>query len=273
MSDHDQSVDGVNDKWMLLERLTSDGRPLVVLARTGNPAVDALLQTGQLAIVHGVADADLVNDVGMPQHTDRLYPVEDGIAHELGGLGVGAVHVASISGNGERRMFYACATPLELDSIVQSLGAEGYSLSISRPTDRATLAELVTPTLVDHKLSADLSVITNLEKDGDDRSIPRPTDFWFYGAKSGLEGLVAELAPAGYVVDHWQSDPAGVQLTREMPVDFQTFREVTPALLDAAARHGVDYDGWGAPVVRPYEEEAEPQPKSFLGRLFGGKKN
>ena len=272
----DQSVAGDNDSWILFERLTSDGYPLVVLARTGNPLVETALQEGSVTAVHCRADAAIVNDIGMPQHTDRIYPVEDRLALELGAFDIGALHVASVSGDGERRMIYSHARPINFTPILDQLSVEGYALSAASLTDRPALIELVTPTIIDRKLHGDQEVISNLQKHGDDGSTARKTDFWFYGEKDRLLGLIRALEPWGYSVDHWLDDSAGVVLTTETPVEFGIFREVTPVLVGMAERHGVEYDGWETPVVGAAAAQSEPpksQPKSLLSKLFRAKKN
>lgn len=273
----DQSVAGDDDTWVLFERLTQDSYPLVVLARTGNSLVDDALRNDHLSVVRCQADIDIVNDVGMPQQTDRIYPIEDKLARELNAFGVGALHVASVTGDGERRMIYTHATPLDFDPILQLLQAEGYALSAWIPTERDSIIELITPSDTERQLNGDMSVISNLEKNGDDGITPRKTDFWFYGERASLERVVTELEPWGYSVDHWLDDPEGVVLTTKTAVDFGTFREVTPVLVAAAERQGVTYDGWETFVVRvdltEPEPPAKPQTKSLLSKLFGAKKN
>jgi regulator of RNase E activity RraB len=273
----DQSVSGDDDTWMLFERLTPDSYPLVMLARTGNLTVDDALTHGTITVVRCQADVAIVNDRGMPQHTDRIYQVEDGLARELGAFDVRAYHVASITGDGERRMVYVHEAPLDFDPLLQMFRPEGYSLSASVTADRAALIDLMTPTAIDRQLSGDMDVISNLEKNGDDGTTPRKTDFWFYGERSSLERIAADLAPWGYTVDHWLDEPEGVVLTSETAVDFGTFGKVTPVLVSAAEKHGATYDGWetfvvstNAPAPKP---PVAPQPQSLLSKLFGNKKN
>ncbi len=273
----DQSVSGESDTWMLFERLTSDGYPLVVLARTGNSLVDDALEGALVSVVRCQADSEIVNDKGMPQHTDRIYPIEDELAGELSALNVGAFHVASISGDGERRLVYTHRTPLDFNPVLQLFRVEGYSLSASAIVDRDALIDLITPTPIEWQLNGDMAVISNLEKNGDDGATPRKTDFWFYGDKAALDGVVADLTPWGYAVDHWLEDPKGVVLTSETAVDVSAFLDVTPVLVATADKYGVTYDGWETFVVLPSATEPEsavlPQPKSLLSKFFGAKKN
>jgi hypothetical protein len=272
----DQSVGGDADTWMLFDRLADDGQPFVILARTGNSVVEDALRDKLVTVVHCQADPTLVNEAGMPQHSDRLYAVEEGLAAELALLDFATFHVASVTGDGERRIVFAHAAPIEWDAILERFDIAGYSLAATIPSDRAKLIGLVTPTVVELQLNGDRSVISNLEKNGDTGLSSRKTDFWFYGPKDRLNPLAVELEAWGYGVDHWLDDPTGVVLTREMPVDFSTFLELTPILVRAAERHDVVYDGWETFVVRPVPDLVDPvgdKPKSLLSKLFGAKKN
>lgn len=272
----DQSVAGDNDHWMLFERLTSDGYPLIVLARTGNMLVENQLRDGNLTVVRCRADASIVNENGLPRHTDRIYPLEDILAQKLFAADVGVLHAASVSGDGERRMVYAHADPLNFAPMLEGLAVEDYALSVARPVNRVEIIDLITPTVIDVQLNGDRDVISNLEKHGDDCSVSRKTDFWFYGAKDGLQGLAADLEPWGYSVDHWLDETDGVVLTSDTSVEFGVFREITPVLVGTAEKHGVTYDGWETFVVGKGKSEVEPpkpQSTSLLSKLFGAKKN
>jgi len=250
---------------------------LVVLRRIGNPEVDSALSDGLVTIVHCKADPALVNDAGMPQRIDSLYAVEEMLAGELQALDVGALHVASATGGGERRIVLTHPSPVAFDQMLQVFDIAGYALSSSSPADRTALIKLITPTAIEHQLNGDISVISSLEQNGDDGAAARKTDFWFYGPTDQLKPLVADLVPWAFSVDHWLDDPEGIVLACETSVDLATFRELTPILVGMAERHGVTYDGWetlvvsaDAPVADPVPQ---PKPQSLLSKLFGAKKN
>lgn len=273
----DHSASGDSDSWLLFDRQTADGYPLVVLARTGNLLIEDFLRGGFLTIVHCEAKLSLVNDAGMPQNTDRLYAVEEELSRELDTCDMGALHLASVTGDGERRIIFGHRSPIDFLSLIQKFDVEGYSLHVSCPENRDAFTELLVPTELDHQLNGDMGVISNLEKNGDDGIASRKTDFWFYGDRDGLAGLVRDLALLGYSVDHWLNDPEGVVLTCETPVDFDTFRKITPVLLGTAQRHGLTYDGWETFALGREAASAEmpikSKPQSLLSRLFGVNKN
>jgi len=245
-------IDADKGRWMVFDRTTSGGLPLVVLAHVGSPQTETMLREGLLTVVTCVADAELVNDSRMPQHTDRIYALEDKIDSEPSLSG--ARHVASITGDGARRMIYAHGLPVDFDRILKTLFIPNYSCRASAWSDRQSLITLITPTQLEVQLNGDRDVINNLEKQGDDGVATRKTDFWFYGKRSDLSGLAADLAKKGFSVDHWVEGPVGVVLTRTMSVSFDIFQTVTPQLVEAANMHSANYDGWETLVVRPKGE-------------------
>lgn len=227
---------------MIYERVASDGKPMVVVARTGNAQVQTLLLNGRATVVICRTDPTNVNDQGMPQGTNRLYSIEDKLDEEL--PAAGAFRVASVTGQGQRRMFFVHHGPIDFSPVLQTNRVPGFICNVSEVDDRQALIRLVTPTLLESQLNGDQDVIANLQKSGDDGHAPRKTDFWFYGQRKSLGSLAANLKAHGFSVDHWLSGPTGVVLSRKMPVDFAAFQVLTPTIVGAAEQSAVDYDGW-----------------------------
>jgi hypothetical protein len=269
VSDPDKTVSGDSDTWMLFERTTSDGFPLVVLARTGNSLVDEVLRSGCVTIVECQPDPSIINDRRMPQHTDRIYPVEDGLVELL--AGTGALHIASVTGDGLRRVFYAHTDTIDFPVMVQRFVVQDYILRAERAENLADWAPVISPTEIDRQLNGDRGVIAQLEDAGDTLTTPRKVDFWAYGDRSSLTNFARELGSWDFEIDHWTDGEDGLVLTRELAPNLDTFREVTPVLVETADRHGVAYDGWETFVVNPSKPIVETSP-SLLSKLFGGKK-
>lgn len=235
------------ERWMLYQRGASDGRPLVVIARTGNVEAQTLLLNGRATVVVCRTDPSNVNDQGMPQGTDRLYPIEDKLDEEL--PAAGAIRIASVTGQGQRRMFFVHNGPLDLPPMLQTIRVSGFACDASEVGDRQALIQLVTPTRLESQFNGDQEVIANLQKSGDDGHTPRKTDFWFYGQRGPLGLLTANLKAHGFSLDHWLKSPTGVVLSRKMPVDFAAFQALTPVIVGAAEQSGIEYDGWETLVV------------------------
>jgi len=238
------------DHWVIYERVAPDGKPLVVVARNDSTASEEIQKAKRASVVICVTDPANVNEQGMPQGTDLLYPLDDKLNEAPALLAAGAVLVASVTGHGERRMFFVHRNELDFSPVLQSNQVQGFSCHGVELTDRQTFSQLITPTQVEIQLSGDREVIANLKKNNDDGLASRKTDFWFYGSNSALGVLVTELTSRGFSVDHWLSKPSGVVLSRQMPVDFATFSAITPVLVDATVRVGARYDGWETVVVR-----------------------
>lgn len=235
--------------WAVYDRETTSGMPLVVSAKVNDPQAEALLQSGDATEVNCRAEPAFVGAWGMPQGTDRFYPLEDAFDADPALRLAGALHIASASGDGQRRIFILHPGPLDLAAILQAFPISGYSCAAKAVSDLTEIRRLVTLTPIEWQLHLDQSVILNLAQNGDNGSAVRKTDFWFYGPRSALEGLVAELQRSDLVLDHWQNAPDAVVLTRDMAVTISEFATLSPILLEAAQKHGVDYDGWETMVA------------------------
>jgi len=242
---------------MVYERVAADGKPLVVVVRTGNPEVQTLLYHGRATVVICRTDPANVNDQGMPQGTERLYPLEDKLDEAPALLAAGAIRVASVTGQGQRRMFFVHRDPLDFSPLLKTTEVQGFACDAAEVDDRQALIHLVTPTHLERQLNGDQDVIAGLQKDGDDGQAPRKTDFWFYGQRGYLGSLAASLKTQGFSVDHWISDPTGVVLSRKMSVDWAAFQALTPVIVRAAEQSGVEYDGWETLVVSQTSKQLE----------------
>lgn len=228
-----------DDRWILFDRVAFDGMPLVVLSRIGNSQAEFLLINGRATAVICRTDPMNVDNWGMPQGTAHLYDLEDKIAKEPTLLAARAIHMASVTGQGQRRIFIVHPDPLDLAPFLEASQVQGFSCDAAEVEDRLALIQLITPKSLDIQLNGDRSVIASLQQNGDDGLTPRETDFWFYGQRASLDILTASLAVYGFSVDHWLSGPDGVVLTREMPTSWPEFQELTPIIIKAAEHAGV----------------------------------
>jgi hypothetical protein len=269
----DMSASGDEDRWILLQRNSADNYLLIVRSRL-NSEISDFAETHRVSAVICDVHPEFVRDDGMTTCLDELHKLEDDIVAALGETGKVAYHTASVTGDGRRVIYIASEPSLLLETALSAVRSDHVNISIFTDFEFDVYRDFITPTNLDIQLDGDRGVIANLEKNGDECVVPRKTDFWFYGARSGLENLVSELARSSYVVDRWLDNPVGVVLAREMPVDFESFTEVTPELVRLAAAHNVTYDGWETFVIRP--DEVRPtgdssHSKSWLKNLFGRK--
>jgi hypothetical protein len=245
----DKAASGKSERWMIYERVAFDGRPLVVIAKVGNASAQALLLNGRATALICRADRANVNDGGMPEDTQRLYPVEDKLDEDPALFAAGAIRVASVTGQGQRRMYILHRDPLDLSQLLGTIKVQGFSCDASAVDDHPAMVSLTTPTSIEFQLNGDQEVIANLQKSGDDGHTKRKTDFWFYGQRRSLERLSSELQMRGFSIDHWLDDQSGIVISRTMPVNFAVFQELTPLIVQTAEQCGVDYDGWETMAV------------------------
>jgi hypothetical protein len=243
-------VAGQDDRWMLMERKAISGLPLVVLARVDNPRVSASLDADILTEVRCKADQSLLLENEMPSAISRIYALEDALADHQSFIKARALHVASITGEGVRRIVYSRILASDAESIVSSINIEGFSCRTNQIVDRKALSIIIVPTDLDRQLDGDMSVISNLKKEGDLGNVVRRTDFFFIGEESRLKRLASSLTAKGFQISEIPKKPGSIVLYREMAVDFSEFQVLTPSLLEAAKNSGVTYDGWETFVVR-----------------------
>jgi len=238
-----------SERWIIYERVASDGKPLVVVARVGNASAQALLRNGLATVVICRADPTNVNGQGMPEGTDRLYPLEDKLDEAPALVAAGAIRVASVTGQGQRRMYFSHRDPLDLAQLLRKTQVRGFSCDALEVNDRNAMVRLLTPNPLEIQLNGDQDVIASLQKNDDDGLARRKTDFWFYGERRSLDKLCFDLKAQGFLIDHWLDSPTGVVLWRNMSVKFAVFQKLTPIIVDLAEKTGVDYDGWETMVV------------------------
>ncbi|MDH7453707.1 ribonuclease E inhibitor RraB [Luteimonas composti] len=100
----------------------------------------------------------------------------------------------------------------------------------------------------------DARVIENLISAGSDISKPHNIDFFmFMPSKSKAKSAAAEMEKLGYTIASIDRDAGQSQwqihAIRVMAPQLDAMTATTRTLESVAAKHGGDYDGWGASVV------------------------
>jgi hypothetical protein len=273
----DISTSGDEDQWMLLERQSLEGLPMLVRSRTGNPAIASFEDKNQVSAVILDIKPDYVRDNGFPRNLDDIHELEDRILNELDVLHADCIHTASVTGDARRTMYIAHDKSAQLEQIVKSLSVDFGELQVVSDIEIEVYREFVMPSVLDKQLDGDRGVITALEGHGDIGTVERKIDFWFYGERIALDSLLADLSDIGLQLDHWIDDPVGIVVTAEIPATTDHFRQLTPLLIDLSTKHDVSYDGWETFIVKMDDDTVSaPEPekrKSLLKKLFGQKKN
>jgi hypothetical protein len=108
--------------------------------------------------------------------------------------------------------------------------------------------EKIVPDAEQREWMRNMNVIFALGESGSDRHAPHQLDHHFVGDAACLDTVRAELAPYGFTLSG-QGD-ASVTLTQTAHLDADEVTTVTLNLHRIARDKGVEYDGWGAAVVR-----------------------
>jgi hypothetical protein len=272
------SVGGEDDRWVVYDRPSAEGFPLVVRTRTGNEDLLSFARSNVISAVRFVAGPGEINDYRMPANMGPLYDLEDQLIAHFAENHSGTYQLATVTGEGQRVLYFADERSLLISDTGMGAQAGGYSVHVDRVEDVEAFWALVTLSAVERQVNGDQNVIANLKKNGDDGTTPRKTDFWFYGPKDQLQRLIEDLPTVGLALDHWLDDETGVVATRITAVDIKTFRGLTPLLVQCAERNQVTYDGWETLVlkggaeagIRAPASPAQPS-KSLFKRLFGQK--
>jgi regulator of RNase E activity RraB len=100
----------------------------------------------------------------------------------------------------------------------------------------------------DEVWTADLDVLRNLRKNGDDPHAEREIDVSFRGSLEALERLGASCANFGFAVQDLREDDDGepwLFLVRTQTTDEEAMRDLTMTYLQIEDSFGVECDGWG----------------------------
>ena len=267
------SVAGDEDRWRLLERRSSSELPMVVRSRVNSIIAEFAEQNNVTAIICDVLPK-YVQDNGFPSCMDELYEHEDRVVQSVASSGVEAYHTASATGDGRRTIYIAHNGDADFRKAISSIRCDVAEISVFTAFEFARYSDFVTPTKLEVQLEGDQGVIDSLQQNGDEGAQPRKIDFWFYGDRRNLDHLAERLSIAGFRVDHWLDDPSGVVLSLDAPADIESFRELTPTLVDASQDAGVEYDGWETFVLAAKGDEPPPPSKpSLFSRIFGARKH
>ncbi len=181
-----------------------------------------------------------------------LNAVEDALVERLAEAGTRYVGRWTCDGFREFVFYAPEDAPFE-----QGLRAVAEAFPDYRPTTEVSedagwdmFRELLLPGRWELQWILDRRVVTNLREAGDENDLPRPVDHYAYFSDTGArDAFMREARALGFAVEVTLGR-VGAHLVRHDPVDLEHIHGVVCELIDLVDRHGGDYDGWGAPVVR-----------------------
>jgi hypothetical protein len=245
----DMSAAGDEDRWILLRRVSDADMPMIVRTRM-NPEVHAFSQSNHVSAVICDVQPALVDEYGMPKCMEALYAFEDRLVGFMEGRLNRVYHTASATGDGRRTIYLAHRAGADIANLASSVQIEVADVWVTDDFTFEAYHGFTAPTPLDVQTESDERVISALEGHGDDGFTPRKIEFWFYGKRSALEVMAAQLANLGLAIEHWlDGDQEGVVMSTIAPATHEHFSMLTPALVYAAQSAGVEYDGWGTDVI------------------------
>ncbi|QTD56170.1 ribonuclease E inhibitor RraB [Parasphingorhabdus cellanae] len=246
------SISGEEDQWLILSRTSKRDMPLVVRSRENQAVRDHAEAVGLVGVSY-IVDRSRLVDNGMFSNevASKLYDIEDSLLDRIDNLNLPLFEIAVISGEGRRVICFAAESSDQLTDCVEYVGvSDSIKFEILTRTEAHSIFPVLIPTDAEVQLNGDESVIKALSKQGDDGSVPRKVEFWFYGARENMMALRSELLELGCSFERWLEDDSGLVMAKEMRADYQSFAALTPQLISIASKFDVTYDGWETVVVQ-----------------------
>lgn len=195
------------------------------------------------------------NDVGGPvsPEAERLWDLEDKLCNTLSEHAVNCRLVARVTYEGLRELVFQLH---DWDSFRPPVGlwmreVEGYEIEVSEHEGWDFFNECVRPTPEDRMWMADRSVIDALLDAGSNPDKPHTLDFAFRGQATGLRNVAQSLVKRGYKALNEPDYASGtIELSKSMMLDLQAINEESKYISALAEESGVEFDGWGAAVVK-----------------------
>jgi hypothetical protein len=181
-----------------------------------------------------------------------LNAVEDALVDRLSEGG--ARYVGRWTCNGFREfVFYApgeAALEARLQAVAEAFPEYRPTTDVSEDEGWDMFRDLLLPGRWELQWILDRRVVTNLREAGDDNELPRPVDHYAYFGDAGArDAFLRDVRALGFSAEATLGR-IGAHLVRTDPVELEHIHEVVCGLIDLVDRHGGEYDGWGAPVVR-----------------------
>jgi regulator of RNase E activity RraB len=185
--------------------------------------------------------------------SERLYAMEDQLCEVLGNANVICRLVGRITHDGTREIVFQAAN---WDSFRPPVGwwmqqHGDYQIDVSEHDGWEFFNEIIRPGPADWMWMRDRDVVNGLLKAGSNPDKIHDLDFTFAGDADGLKRAAAQLAKRGYTAGG-NIDFASGSFTavKRMPLELETIHEETVANLELAETYGIEFDGWGAMVVK-----------------------
>ena len=231
----------------------SDGKPLFIsfdVDAAENDLTETLAQCARVIIP--IKNPNQNGGPARPE-SDRLYELEDHLCAKLGEHAVVCRLVGRITCDGVRELVFQLD---DWDSFRPPVGLwmaenDDYEFDVSEHEGWTFFDDCIRPTPDVWLFLADQKVVQNLLKAGSDPDKPHALEFVFYGSESGLRQAAKLLMVRGYVpLGQDNLNEGQIVMVKKMLLDENEIFQESKANSELADQCGIDYDGWGAEVVR-----------------------
>ncbi|MEZ4223097.1 MAG: DUF695 domain-containing protein [Polyangiaceae bacterium] len=217
------------------------------------PALDTLYYAGLQML-----DPD---DHGMGSTDDAklLWALEDAITASA--QEAGFTYVGRLRNHGDWQLtFYGAAGKEEtLEAVVVEALKDverGYRIGSKEDPEWGYYHEFLVPDEERWRWIMDRRVVQQLEAQGDPLSVPREVDhFLFFPDADRRDAFAKEAAALGFRCNVLDPDETlerafGLSLHRDDGVELNYIHDLVMSLVEMAAPHDGDYDGWGCVLIR-----------------------
>lgn len=199
---------------------------------------------------------------GLPDkdEIDRLEVILDETGNFLSALTPKGL-VGTLTYNCERVNYYYVKDTTGIRTAIHRLYTRSfsdykYALNIKRDPDWKTYRYFLYPTDENYNWMENSKVITRLLQQGDSLSRPRKVQFaLFFKTDTGRAAFNEQAVIDGFNTERLATAPPrslsfGTIISKQMPADMGTIKDVTLLLREQARIHSGKLDSWDAPVMK-----------------------
>jgi hypothetical protein len=181
-----------------------------------------------------------------------LWNMEDRLVESLDAADVPCLLLGRLTHSGTRELVFQVA---DYSAFRPPVGLwmmkhKDYALDVSEHDGWAFFNEFVWPSDTSWMLIFDRRVVDNLVKSGSDPSKPHSLEFVFRGDQNALKQMQASLTVRGYSFVESSAEESRLVMARSMTLNVGEIFKESLSHRENCQRLGIEYDGWGALVMR-----------------------
>ncbi len=234
-----------------------DGQPASILVDLGAMPIAPSSVLRYLGYIRLHMNAPRADGLAGEAELDDLREIEDALAEEL--VESGTVYVGRCTASGRRDFFFYLARPdgwgRRVGECMRAFPRHRFECAARLDRDWSSYRDFLFPSAAVWRSLSNRRVCRHLEKNGDTLRATREIDhFATFHDAAARDAFVSDAKALGFAVralaePDEKSTRHGVQLWRKDVPSFPEIDDVTRPLLELAAQHGGEYDGWETQVL------------------------